>query len=127
MPDDNQPPIGPENGVNYEAGESNTEAQGGQHVPTVREETIADQIHNGLMGANDSGVYIQGEMQRGPILVEQPRTEIVPGAIVDTSGRTGHIPERSHSTPEDIATHHAEDVAMHDADAAKQAPIIIVD
>jgi hypothetical protein len=121
-----QQPVGPESGNHYEAGESNAERDGGQHVPTVREETIADQIHNGLLGANDE-TYIEGEMTRGDVLVDMPRTEIIPGATIVERGEMGKIPARSHSTQEDIVTHHAEDVAMHDGDVRKNAPIIIVE
>ena len=121
-----QQPIGPESGNNFEAGESNAEVAGGQHVPTVREETAADQIHNGLLGSNDI-TYVQGEMVRAPVAVDMPRTEIVPGGTVVEQGQTGKIPERLHSTQEDTITHHAEDVAMHDADVRKQNPTIIVE
>jgi hypothetical protein len=118
-------PIGPESGNHFEAGESNAEVAGGQHVPTVREETPADQIHNGLLGANDL-TYVQGEMVRAKVLTEMPRTEVIPGGVIVERGETGKIPARSHSTPEDIVTHHAEDVAMHDADVRKQNPPTIV-
>jgi hypothetical protein len=122
-----QQPIGPESGNHFEAGESNAEVAGGQHVPTVREETAADQIHNGLLGANDL-TYVAGEMVRAKVLTDMPRTEIIPGGVVVEGGAMGKIPAKSHSTQEDIVTHHAEDVAMHDADVRKQNdPIIVVD
>jgi hypothetical protein len=121
-----QQPIGPDSGNHFEAGESNAEVAGGQHIPTVREETAADQIHNGLLGANDL-TYVQGEMVRAQVLTEMPRTEIVPGGVVVEQGEMGKIPARSHSTQEDISTHHAEDVAMHDADVRKQNPVIVVE
>jgi len=121
-----QRPIGPESGKHHEAGESNAESFGGQHVPTVREETIADQIHNGLVGANDD-VFIVGEMTKGPVLVDMARTEVIPGGRVVAEGAMGKTPAKSHSTQEDISTDHAEDVAMHDEDVRKHAPIIVVD
>jgi hypothetical protein len=120
-----QKPVGPESGYHFEAGESNAENAGGQHVPTVREATIADQVHNGLIGANDE-TYVAGEMVRATILEDMPRTEVVPGGVVVERGEMGKTPERSHSTQEDIVVHHAEDVAMHDAEVRKNAPPIIV-
>ena len=125
--DEKQQPNFPESGNHFEAGESNAEVAGGQHVPTVREETAADQIHNGLLGANDM-TYVEGEMVRAKVLVDMPRTEIVPGGVVVEQGEFGKIPGAGHSTKEDIVTWHAEDTAMHDADVLKhEPPIIVVD
>jgi hypothetical protein len=120
-----QQPIGEEIGHTYEAGESNAAAAGQQTVPTVREETIADQIQNGLNGANDI-TYVEGEMVREPFATVIEHVEVVPGAELAESP-AGTIPERMHSTQEDISTHHAEDVAMHDADVRSQNPPIIVE
>jgi hypothetical protein len=119
-------PIGPEIGRTFGAGESNAAEAGGQAIPTVREETIGDQIQNGLNGANDIE-YVEGEMVREPFATVVDHVEVVPGAVLDDRGGVGEIPQRLHSTQEDIATHHAEDVAMHDAEVRSQNPPTIVE
>ena len=120
-----QEPIHAETGRHYEAGESNAEALGGQYVPTIREETLVDQARNASIGSNDV-VYVQGEMVREQLHRETAIEEVVPGPEI-VRGATGTIPERTHSTQEDIVTHHAEDTAMHDAEVAQQNPPIVIE
>ncbi len=121
-----QEPVGPEGGLHFDAGQSNAAAAGQQRIPTIREETPGDQARNGMIGANDLE-YVDGEMVRETLHVEPVMTEVVPGAEAVPHGEMGTIPSERHSTQEDIATHHAEDVAMHDAEVRSQNPPIIVE
>ncbi len=87
-------------------------------IPTVREETAADQIHNGMLGADDTD-YIEGEMVRVPVATDIVHAEVVPDPVLK--------PRRAPNNQEEQVEIHGIDSAMHDEEVRAQNPPIVVD